>query len=83
MYFMCCFCAILLSVTRSSSSQDLWQYSLHILKGVNYPSNSLPKKFNIIMLLEVSSMPFGITTTEAINTFVRLYFLIYFKARHT
>lgn len=49
-----------------------------LLKGDSYPSNSLPKKFNILMLLEVSPKPFGINTTEDTNTFSGLYLLAYF-----
>lgn len=53
------------------------------LKGDNYPSNSLPKQFNKIMLLKASLMPFGIDTIEDTNKFACLYFLVYFKTMHT
>lgn len=77
--FYMLFCTILLSTAWSSSSSDLRQNTAYPvpLKGDNSPLNSLPKRFKTVTLLKVSSMPFGLDSTE--GTFPHLYFLDYLK----
>lgn len=49
---------------------------------LNNPLNSLPKRFNTITLLKVSSMSFGIDSIEGANTFPHLFPGLFLKYTH-